>query len=286
MADQSQKKFAPPERIRPKTLVATSLTAATVALISTRLTNTVSSITLVAIASMLTAFISEAYRMLLESFHKAVRKQVDRLVTKSHLEVNDSTGELHIVEELDALEGASGDAANPADSGINGRFKHLLNSRYGMAAWFAVIGLATVAAVFFIGSATADKDFTIQQEVVQTRDISQKTQAEIEKNAQENAESQASTAQQNAEANSKQLVQLTKSQLIQLITALEGETSDLSQRNEAQDTKIKNLQQQITAISKELKQREETAPSPNPSPSVPSPSAAPSSPVAPTSPTS
>ena len=247
-----------PEKIHPKTLLITGLTAATVAGISLKLTGTVSSITLVALASLLTAFISEIYRVSLEVFQKTVRRQVERILDRQAVAL-DSTGELHLVEEPvePAPEPEAQLSARPLTPfSLRRRAVRVLSSRWAVPVLFAAVAFATVAGSYAVGSVTGADDVTMSREVVQVRDISQERVNELraaaKADAAKAAEQEANEAVEEATGESSELISLTKEELVTLISDLETELATTRTTASDQATELESLQERIDTLEATL----------------------------------
>lgn len=255
--EQDKKKFEPPERIKPKTLVVAALTAVTMAVLSTRLTSVMNSITLVALASLLTAFISETYRVLLEYFHKSVRSNVDKLINRGQIEMDTSTGEFHIVDaEITKPEEPKEERGYtytpiilPLGKRIVRLIRRALNSRYGTALWFALIGATTIMATLAFGGDNGGETYEFKPSIVQTKNISKGKQDEIKKAASTDAQKKAETAQLNAEKHADDLNTATKTELIALIEALQTELDGYETTNGEQAEQIASLVEQIETLT-------------------------------------
>lgn len=162
-----------PEKIHPKTLLTAILTALTVALVSLSLTNTVSSLVLVGIASVVTAFTSEFYRFLIDKFHELVETRVLKLLGENQVTITDSnTGELVCLtpEKIKEIETSS--QSDPEEKGDDRRLVHrLLTSRWTNLVVFAIIGFGTVALSYTVGLIKNEPDYKITNEVVRINDV-------------------------------------------------------------------------------------------------------------------
>lgn len=138
----------PSERVHPKTLMVATLTAVTLAVVSTRLTSLLNSLALVAVASLLTAFVSEFYRIIIEAIQRIIARQLELANARWQFLVNEDTEEIppitdEVIEEIEHQEE------------IHKRKQ--MAARVAFPVIFTLVAFATVGASFFIGKLTSDE---------------------------------------------------------------------------------------------------------------------------------
>lgn len=248
------------EKVYPKTLIITALTAATVAIISSRLIGLLDSFLVVGVASILTAFVSEFYRVTLETTHRAIARAVARSLDNR---LGELTGEVPVIDasiEEELVEEALGSHEvdpDPRKPVLWLFFHRIFVSRWAVPLVFTLVALATVSGSYVVGKINSAPSYNVVNEVTNTRDISDRKVNALEESAIAVAEEEADEASDEASA----LVNATRLELLDRITSLEAQLA-AAQANGAKDDKTiaalaeqtLELQTQLTELLKQLEQ--------------------------------
>lgn len=218
------------ERVYPKTIMVAALTAITLAFISAKLAGVVNSLVLVAMASVLTAIIGEAYRLVIETTQTTLARAVARSLDE---QAEALTGEIPAVSLEEVL--AHGQERNEAGSqppatheDVSNRslpwlFLHrLFVSRWAVPFVFGVVALATVGGSYLMGQVNGAPSYNVVKEVTNTRDISSSKVDRLEKSAEEAAQEAAEAEADTAEANAEATTAETREELLTRIEQLEA----------------------------------------------------------------
>lgn len=240
------------EKVYPKTLFITALTAITLAVISAKLTGLVNSLVLVALASVGTAVVSEFYRLALEGSRKAIAIAVSRTVERR---LGELTGDVppvtaEVIEaEVNRVEAERAVEARPV---VWLFFHRLFVSRWAVPIVFTLVALGTVLGSYFVGKVTAKPEFNVVREITETRDISDSRANAIEQEAKETAVQEAEAAGEEAEDEAASMVSATRADLIARIEALELQLEQAEAAQTADEELVRDLTETIRLLQLEL----------------------------------
>lgn len=220
-------KSPPHAKTHPKTLIIASLTAVTLALISSKLTTMVNSLTLVVFITMGTAVVSELYRVLVEVFHAKTVNSVNMVLTKRG------------IKPLAVGEVEEDDYTPPL-------------TRWAPVTAFAIVAILTVFGAYSVGLSNEKPDvFNKTQIIKPIHDISQKQINELKQDNFNQVNSKLSAAQSDTEAD----LNLTREQLLNKIKTLEEQLH----RSDAENTSLRRnlvyLSDKVDRIEVELAAR-------------------------------
>lgn len=242
------------EKVYPKTLIITALTAATVALVSSRLNGLVDSLVLVALASILTAFISEFYRLTLETSHRAIAKAVAKSLDNR---LSELTGEIPVID-ASVEEELVQEALHPQEDSKQQRpvvwlfFHRIFVSRWAVPLVFTLVALATVSTSYVLGQLNSSTSYNVVKEITNTKDISDRKANAIEKSAVAAAQEEASAASSEANA----LVDSTRQEMLTRIGELQTQLEQAQADDAADAETIELLSKQIVQLQTQLTQFE------------------------------
>lgn len=243
-------------------VIGTSLTAITMALLSTKFGGFVSSFVLVGLVSVGSAIVSEIYRIIL-SFTSLSAKKVIAPVLKIE-QPNAITGQMEIVEVVkvdkktpEEQEKAAQFAALPTWKKIT---QHLWqNNIIRMTILFAVVGTLTVTTSYFVSANSADKVETTYTTINNpSQKISETEKNEIANNA----------AVKNATviANIELEIEKLKEENAELLSKLESSIQDNSDLKDNYDSLMEELSALKTLVEQNKIEQDNINNTPNPDP--------------------
>lgn len=226
-----------PQKLQPKTLIAASLTAITLALISSKLTGLVNSLVLVATASLLAALVSEFYHSFLTYTEKLVIKAVIKK-SKEDDDLDLSEAEKSLSEDDTDVEAEDSEDQTPW------RISSVLSSRWGTTVVFVATALATLVGSYALGI-NKEPDQNIIQHITQTRDVSPAVEKSLEDKISESSSDTLFVMRQEMELMQDQL------------DAIKEELSLHENETDSESREDLNAAEQIRALEQEMKRLSE-----------------------------
>lgn len=220
------------DKVKPKILISSALTAVTLAFVSSRLTTVVNSVILVAVVSILAALFNEFYRIFFEGIHQIFLQTEDGERDEDTTESDKSTAEKDTAPSADALRGVA---------------RRLLGSRWAPNLIFAFMAILTLFGTSLVNQQRPD-EYKIEQNIIKKEAISKEKESELISEA----EAKAKTEGERAEYSANQNTEVEVTQLKKEISLLETELKARDEDNAKLTERVNKLEEQLLLLSGEI----------------------------------